>query len=208
MKFQAKTIQKILGIKKHRYEYIASKIGITPDVDEVEGQGRTHIYSFKNLMQFAIIHHASDLGLSPKAAKRILLFFDNRIGKNIAKAIFDPKIRTAFTLYYIKTENTQYYALGDSTGKSGHIEYWNGSNLVDFFNKIHKIESEIGFPDIVESEPWTTPDGSIVSADHGKLQPISNDFFGGSLRKILENAVGYVTINIGTIKDNIIKKLV
>ena len=56
MKFQAKDIQRIVQIPKHRYEYIASKIGIKPDVDEVEGQGHIHRYSFKNLLQFAFIH--------------------------------------------------------------------------------------------------------------------------------------------------------
>ena len=35
MRFQAKQIQELLGIPKHRYEYIASKIGIKPDTQNV-----------------------------------------------------------------------------------------------------------------------------------------------------------------------------
>ena len=33
--FQAKDIQKLVDIKKHRYEYIASKIGIKPEIRQI-----------------------------------------------------------------------------------------------------------------------------------------------------------------------------
>lgn len=74
--FQAKDIQKMLDIPKHRYEYLASKIGITPDIEEVEGQGKTHIYSFRNALQFAFAHKANALGLSPKASREMLVWLD------------------------------------------------------------------------------------------------------------------------------------
>jgi hypothetical protein len=70
--FEAKGIQSIVGISKSRYEYLAIKIGISPDVQEVEGTGRSHVYSIKNLMQFAFAHFALCYGLSRKQIKKIL----------------------------------------------------------------------------------------------------------------------------------------
>jgi hypothetical protein len=69
--FKAKDIQVILNIKKIRYEYLASKIGIKPDIEEVEGTGRAHLYSYKNLFQLAIAHNAHKLGLSFREVKKL-----------------------------------------------------------------------------------------------------------------------------------------
>jgi hypothetical protein len=60
--FQAKTIQKIVGIPKHRYSYILMKIRIEPDVEKVIGTGNTNLFSFKKLMEFAIASTAIDMG--------------------------------------------------------------------------------------------------------------------------------------------------
>ena len=74
---RAKDIQIILNIKKIRYEYLASKTGIKPDIQEVEGTGRAHLYSFKNLFQFAIAHHANKLGLTLREAKKLFEYLEN-----------------------------------------------------------------------------------------------------------------------------------
>jgi len=61
------------------YDYIASKIGIKPEIDEVEKTGKHHLYSFKNLLQFAFVHKANNLGLTRKAAKEMLGFLSDNI---------------------------------------------------------------------------------------------------------------------------------
>jgi hypothetical protein len=72
MAYQAKDIQKILRIPKIRYEYLARQIGITPEIEEAEGTGNVHKYSFKNLMEFAIAERCSLVGLSMKHIRFLL----------------------------------------------------------------------------------------------------------------------------------------
>lgn len=72
MAFQARDIQEYLRIPKIRYEYLARQIGIIPEIEEGEGTGRAHKYSFKNLMQFAIAERCSLNGFSLKQIKFLL----------------------------------------------------------------------------------------------------------------------------------------
>ena len=97
--FQAKDIQKLVDIKKHRYEYIASKIGIKPEIDEVEKTGHIHLYSFKNLLEFAFVHKANDLGVTRKAVKEMLGFLSNNIALQEA-GLFDPEKTIKALLHY------------------------------------------------------------------------------------------------------------
>ncbi len=89
MKFQAKDIQEMLGIPKHRYEYIAMRIGIKPDVEEVEGTGRAHSYSLRNALQFAFVHYANQRGLPPSACRDMLKLVDG-IDQLLPFPIYDP----------------------------------------------------------------------------------------------------------------------
>jgi hypothetical protein len=70
--FQAKDIQEILGFHRQRYEYLATRIGITPGVEVVEGKGRAHLYSFKNALQFALAHSMGMMGLQPFEIRQAL----------------------------------------------------------------------------------------------------------------------------------------
>jgi len=106
--FQAKDIQNIIGIPKYRYEYLATKIGIKPDIAEVDGQGRTHLYSFRNLMQFAFVHHASGIGLSPKAARQMLF----HIEEFDSERFFEKKI-TNLLFSFIKHPDCIYIKVGE-----------------------------------------------------------------------------------------------
>ena len=108
--FQARDIQNILGIPKHRYEYIASKIGIEPDVEEVEGRGHTHIYSFKNLLQFAIVNQANKLGLNPKSSRKLIIFL-NEFEKSKKLGVFDPDENTFLKLHYIDWGGVGFFAI-------------------------------------------------------------------------------------------------
>lgn len=108
--FQSKDIQTILEIPKHRYDYIASKIGIKPEVEEVEGQGHVHMYSFKNLLQFAFVHHASGLGLTPKASRELLSYLDEidqlpgmNFGIYSSGSFFD------ISVHYVSDKKSKYF---------------------------------------------------------------------------------------------------
>jgi hypothetical protein len=61
--FQPTDIQKIVAISKRQYEYIVGSIGIIPDVQEIEKTGTSYHYSFKNLLEFAVSHQATNLGM-------------------------------------------------------------------------------------------------------------------------------------------------
>ncbi len=92
IEFQAKDIQMILGIAKYRYEYLKAKIRVVQsDVEKGEGRGKVNRYSFKNLMEFAIIYTANELGMSPDKIKGLMY----RIGEFDSRdkiGIYDPSI--------------------------------------------------------------------------------------------------------------------
>jgi hypothetical protein len=69
---QAKDIRKMLGANSSRYDYLASRFGIIPEVEEVTGRGRGHIYSFRNALQFAIADRISRFGFAPRQVKKVL----------------------------------------------------------------------------------------------------------------------------------------
>ena len=75
--FQSKDIQKMLGIPKQRVEYLSMKVPIRPEVDEVEGTGRAHLYSFKNAIQFATAQEASNLGLYIAEVRSLIKVIDS-----------------------------------------------------------------------------------------------------------------------------------
>jgi hypothetical protein len=87
--FQAKDIQEMLAIARQRYEYLANKIGITPEIAEVAGKGKAHLYSFRNALQFAFAHSMSSMGLSPRIIRSILNSLDHIRGID-RLPIYDP----------------------------------------------------------------------------------------------------------------------
>jgi hypothetical protein len=75
--FKAKDIQAILGISKIRYEYLSRETAIRPDVEEVEGTGRAHRYSMKNLLQFRVADVALSQGFSGKQVRGLFESIDD-----------------------------------------------------------------------------------------------------------------------------------
>jgi hypothetical protein len=149
--FQAKDIQKIVDIPKHRYEYISSKIGIKPEYLEVEGTGRSHLYSFKNVLEFAFVHHANKLGLTPKAVNEMMRFISNNILLK-STGIFNPGNKTDVSIHYSEENNRKIFRISGAT----------------FDCKVYD-----GLTDL----------------------------------ETLKNIPGYITINLGLIKDRILKQL-
>ena len=70
--FQAKSIQEILLIPRHRYDYILMKIGIKPEYEQASGRGKINIFSFRNLLEFATATTAVDLGMAPNLIRTSL----------------------------------------------------------------------------------------------------------------------------------------
>jgi hypothetical protein len=75
--FQSKYIQEMLGITKERIAYLGMKVPIKPEIRQVEGTGRAHEYSYKNLLQFAIVEWLTEVGLNMRDVKYILTVLEN-----------------------------------------------------------------------------------------------------------------------------------
>ena len=71
-RFQAKEIQERVGISSRRYEYLAVKIPIYP-AEPGTGRGKTHLYDFRGLMEFAVAHQLGRLGLPPAKIRKALM---------------------------------------------------------------------------------------------------------------------------------------
>lgn len=175
MEFQAKDIQRIVGIPKHRYEYIATRIGIKPDVAEVDGTGRSHVYSFKNLLEFAFAHKGSNLGLSPKLVRAMLKFVSTN--PDILKAgIMHPGKRVHISIHVIEIENQRYFKLsGKDLPAKTKRGYFSGQDFEVF--TIPKIDNT-----------WL----GLMALSQAVGQASWGDM-----------ADGYITINLGTIRDRV-----
>jgi hypothetical protein len=89
--FEARDIQKIFGIPKHRYEYIATKIGIIPDVEFVEGRGKSHRYSFKNALEFGIAQILGSMGLGPRSIWSVLTYLSESLHSEVLEELLNPE---------------------------------------------------------------------------------------------------------------------
>jgi hypothetical protein len=75
--FQSKYIQEMLDIKKERVAYLGMKVPIKPEIRQVEGTGRAHKYSYKNLLHFAIVEWLTETGMVMRDIKYLLSVLDN-----------------------------------------------------------------------------------------------------------------------------------
>jgi hypothetical protein len=96
MAFQAKDIQEIVRVPKIRYEYLARQIGIVPEIEEGEGTGNAHRYSFKNLIEFAIAERCSLTGLSMHQIK----FLMHLLHKHAPKELFKQSADVDFEVWF------------------------------------------------------------------------------------------------------------
>jgi hypothetical protein len=70
--FQSKDVQRVIGRKKQRVEYLSRQLRIIPEVAEVQGTGYVHLYSFRNLLQFAVAESMSAAGLTVEHVRKLL----------------------------------------------------------------------------------------------------------------------------------------
>jgi len=185
LEFQAKDIQRIIGIKKYRYEYLASKIGIKPEIEEVEKTGHTHLYSFKNLFEFGIVNVANNLGVGPKASREILNFLSHNPDLEHA-GLFDPKKKIEVSIHYADTTDGKFSKLsGASLSKQGRKGGWIGEG----FDVIRKAGAE-------RKAGGVSPELMKAYANIALLATTE-----------LDELPGHITVNLGVIKNNILSKL-
>lgn len=194
-KFQAKDIQYLLHITKIRYEYLTSKLDIKPDVEEVEGTGRAHLYSFKNLLQIAIAHKANKMGLSLRAVKR--LFDDLESYKDeVEPGIFDVDKDTSVSIYFAYYGE---FSIIFIRGKDFRYYPHTAAKL----REIEEQSKKLTGPDYEDDQVYligVLTDMTITTEDYFPPDP-------RSFKKWLEISDGYITINLGTIKEKIISQL-
>jgi hypothetical protein len=119
--FQAKDIQEMLAIARQRYEYLATKIGISPEIAEVVGRGKAHLYSFRNALQFAIAHPMNAMGLPPRAIRWILNALDP-VGKTDVFPIYEYDKRLEAHLSVVGYGQDRRWAIGKRLDGSAWIE--------------------------------------------------------------------------------------
>ena len=188
--FQAKDIQKLVEIPKYRYEYIASKIGIKPEIEEVEKTGHTHLYSFKNLLEFAIVNTANSLGIGPKATREILIFLSNNLDLKDA-GLFDLEKKIEASIHYADTNYGKFFKLsGASVSEQGRKGGYTGKGFDktktgEVLKRLSSHEDNINVPGFVE--------------EYRNLSTLAT--------MSLEDFDGFITINLGKIKNRLLKKL-
>jgi DNA-binding transcriptional MerR regulator len=94
MSYSAKDIQRVNGVDRDRYSFLARKIPILPDVEQAAGRGTVKRYSFAKVLEFAFADRLSRLGLSTKAIRETLdelRDLDHPLGLNLG--FFDPHRR-------------------------------------------------------------------------------------------------------------------
>ena len=172
--FKAKDIQELLEITKIRYEYIQKKADIQPGIEKVEGTGRSHLYTFGNLVDFVVAHRGSCYGLPPKSIAALVKHIHEVEGE-AKTGLFNKDIEPKrFNIYF--------------------IDY--GSELF----LCTDIEGDIDlYPSIAQKQ-------NFLSMDR------KHPFYGRNLdstllSEILEDAKGYIRINLLSIKRDILKKL-
>lgn len=187
--FRAKDIQQLLNIKPIRYEQIKHKAKIKPGIQEVEGTGRSHRYTFKNVIQFAISHHAASFGL-PALSIVALLEHIEAFEKETKVGLFDEDT---------EPKRCDVYLLDYGYVRIFYVDTDNGSKL---FTRISKgipvqnyLSMELGhqFYDERNSEKY--------------LRQLKDVLAQKSFAELLENAKVYMKMNLRWIKRDILAKL-
>lgn len=192
-KFQAKDIQLILRITKIRYEYLTSKLNIKPGVEEVEGTGRAHLYSFKNLLQIAVAHNANQMGLSLRLVNNLLDNLES-YEDEVEPDLFDT-VRNKVSIYigyydgfpivFIRGIGLRFYT--DVAGKIRELE------------KESKTVKDKDYKEHLNYHISTLKNWSIIM----KNFPSDTTF----KEMLPEISHSYISINFGTIKNGILSDL-
>jgi hypothetical protein len=205
--FQAKDIQRILEIKKIRYQYLSGKIGIFPGIEEVEGTGRSHIYSFKNLLEFAFANLANNLGLSPKATRSMLEFLDLLNEPN--NGIYSHRSNFAGKFFYVVHGAAKYFHFGQlKFPVENYKEIVKVLGVGKYLDKNGEIDSK-RFGDEVLKQ--------VKIRNHPGIEKFSSNIFNFAelnhfypdskgYHDLLGAADGYIAVNLASVKLRILDK--
>ena len=186
--YQAKDIQKILGIPKNRYDYILLRLGVKADIEDAQGlgTGKTSLYSFKALIEFAIASAAIDLGIKPK----LILFALDEIKRKDSEekwGLFDEKKDIGLTFHFATKKRNFFYCFSGDVRKAlkkpcvvGLIDKETGTHFNPFQNGI---------------------ENASVKEVKKAIDVVSEVTLGG-----LENALSIITLNLGEIKKDVLGK--
>jgi len=182
--FQSKDIQKMLHIPKQRVEYLSLKVPIRPDVAEVEGTGRAHLYSFKNALEFAIAQEASNLGFYITEVRSLLNNLDSWARSELSND-FDlfAQLKSSYEFIYPLLETDRHKAVEAMRG------YFSTASTVNLYallskQRLDKIGEEV--------------DTSAYS--HAWL-PVTD---GQILMPFVQGTYGTIILNLAAIKQRVI----
>jgi hypothetical protein len=193
-------IQKIVAISKRQYEYIVGSIGIIPDVQKIEKTGTSYLFSFKNLLEFAVAQQASNLGMKPKTISRLLDFLDAL--EEPEPVIYDVRTRTDIKIYCINYGGARYFQIYQLI-----FPIDNSAEIVEALDiPKYLVSGRLKADHFVREqlrlvEKSTPPKLDRLSADIENFRQLNLAY--PDKAKLLDAADGYVVINLGRIKRKI-----
>lgn len=157
------------------------KIGINPDFEVAEGRGRTNIFSFGNLMEFAIASTAVDLGMAPNLIRTAL--------EQIHSMDFNSG--TQFFNSEAKKSREVFFHVASSLGTT--FTCFSG-NIVDEYKLPRSFRSADNF---IEKDDFSTFNAP------GMIQKQMERWSTNALY----HAKGYITLNLYEIKKDVLARL-
>lgn len=195
MEFRAKDIQKYLDIKKNRYEYLHKKMGIIPEVPVTSNKGGYHRFSFKNFVEFVFVYNANILGLGPNETQEMLIILHN-FDANKKADVFEPNVPLESLKLLLVTNGDN----RDFIIKTNHLTllYPCYSPHIELLKTYENYNiSETGIETLTDEELekyiWI-----LEKSTHDAVK---------KLKEYLDNADGYITMNIAVQKNNLIEYL-
>ncbi len=181
--FQSGDIQRLLGVQKQRVEYLSLKIPIRPEVEQVSGTGKAHLYSFRNALQFAIAQEVSDLGLYLTEIRSILEMVqklsDDDTGKGIRLDLTAAKLGPQKFVKAVISGTTELrgFFSEDAVPRKGHLVLAEGTGNQQKSNE-----------------------GNETGVDRLWLPVLNLRDAMGTLRE----AFGLVVLNLGKIREKVV----
>ncbi len=176
--FQSKEIQEILSMPKFRYDYIMMRIGVQPGVEKAVGRGKTNLFSFSNLLEFAVANTAMNLCMLPDVIKKSLQHIWQVDGD--LRFFSDKADGKSFSYHIAYSMNVIFYCFsGDVPNYLKPVTIFRIADSQDTPNKMDMVESILG---------------------QINIQNINSDFN-------YQESLGYLTLNLSKIKENVISKV-
>jgi hypothetical protein len=185
-KFKSGDIQRLLGVQKQRVEYLSLKIPIPPEVEQVGGTGRAHLYSFRNALQFAIAQEVSNLGLYLTEIRSILEMAQKLSEGETGEEVYRNLVAANFT--------------GSLWDKIGETVVSGPTELKGFFSE-DDTPRQVYLVIATEAKgQQESKEGRDANASHLWF-PVSDL---GAAMEIAREEFGLVVLNLGKIRDRVV----